>query len=75
MNRQYFPIVLQMASVLQYLHNQGLIHYDVKSENMLLGPQNELWLSDFGIALTTSAVRNRQFKTSELIGSGRLHGS
>jgi serine/threonine protein kinase len=63
------PVVLWMAGALQYIHNQGLIHCDVKPENMLLGPQNELWLSDFGVALTTSAVRNRQFNTSELKGS------
>src|SRR6266480_6564967 len=63
------PVVLQVASALQYVHNHGLIHCDVKPENMLLGPLNELWLSDFGIAITTTAVSNKEFNTHELKGS------
>jgi len=63
------PFVTQMASALQYVHNHGLIHCDVKPENMLLGPLNELWLSDFGIAITTTAVSNKEFNTHELKGS------
>ncbi|HEY6408485.1 MAG TPA: serine/threonine-protein kinase [Ktedonobacteraceae bacterium] len=63
------PVVFQVASALQYVHNQGFIHCDVKPENMLLGPRHEIWLSDFGIALTSSAMGNKQFMTHELKGS------
>ena len=63
------PVVLQIASALQYVHNQGFIHCDVKPENMLLGTRHEIWLSDFGIALTSSAVGDKQFRTRELKGS------
>ncbi len=53
-----FPLVTvvsyvkQVAEGLQYAHDQRLIHRDVKPENMLLGPRQEVLLSDFGIALT-----------------------
>ncbi len=45
------PYVKQAALALQYVHNKHLIHGDVKPENMLLGQENEVLLSDFGMLL------------------------
>lgn len=41
----------QAANAVQYIHDQDLVHRDIKPENLLLGHHNELWLSDFGIAI------------------------
>src|SRR5262249_45838074 len=43
--------VRQIADALQFAHDQKIIHRDIKPENMLLGRNNEVLLSDFGIAI------------------------
>jgi peptide/nickel transport system substrate-binding protein len=47
---QIIPSIKQVAAALQYAHEQKYIHRDVKPENMLLGRQQEVLLSDFGLA-------------------------
>ena len=49
--------VNQLASALQYAHDQKVVHRDVKPENMLLGRDNEVLLSDFGIALVAQSTQ------------------
>jgi WD40 repeat protein/serine/threonine protein kinase len=48
-----FPLVVnyaqQVASALQYAHEQRLIHRDVKPQNMLLREDGTVLLSDFGL--------------------------
>lgn len=43
--------VRQVTSALQYAHDLSLVHCDVKPENLLLGPQGEILLSDFGLSV------------------------
>ncbi len=43
--------VQQVASALQYAHDQKIIHRDIKPENMLLGRHDEVLLSDFNLAI------------------------
>src|SRR6266566_41241 len=47
---QIVSSVKQVADALQYAHEQKFIHRDVKPENMLVGRQQEVLLSDFGLA-------------------------
>ncbi|MCA9182600.1 MAG: serine/threonine protein kinase, partial [Planctomycetales bacterium] len=43
-------IGLQVASALQYAHEQGVTHRDIKPGNLLLDMQGCVWVTDFGLA-------------------------
>lgn len=55
--------VKQVASALQYAHNQQRIHRDVKPENMLLNQNNEILLSDFGLATIARSTARQNTET------------
>lgn len=57
----------QIAEALHYAHEQRLIHRDIKPENLLLGRNNEVLLSDFGIALVLQS--SRLYSTQNIAGT------
>ncbi|MBE5816608.1 MAG: Stk1 family PASTA domain-containing Ser/Thr kinase [Clostridiales bacterium] len=56
-------IALKVALALQYAHSKGIVHRDVKPQNILLGTDGTVRLTDFGIARTLdqNSTRTTQY--------------
>jgi len=63
------PAVKQVASALQYAHDQRVIHRDVKPENLLLNARNMILLSDFGIATASRTTMTANAGPGDIIGT------
>lgn len=50
-------ILTQLADALDYAHSKGVIHRDFKLENILIGQNGDLAISDFGIAQIVNTTR------------------
>jgi len=53
---QVIKIISQVTTALDYAHRQGVIHRDIKPANIVLLPEGQIKVTDFGIArITTSS--------------------
>lgn len=53
--RDAVKLILQAAEALEYAHQMGVVHRDVKPANLLLDDRGNLWVADFGLARIQSA--------------------
>lgn len=51
------PLIIQACAGIGYAHRAGLVHCDVKPQNMLVTPDQRLKVADFGIARALASIR------------------
>jgi WD40 repeat protein len=54
--RQAAQWVTRIAEALEYAHANGIVHRDVKPANIMMAPDGQPLLADFGLALQTEAA-------------------
>jgi serine/threonine protein kinase len=57
--KQVAVYIQQVADALSYVHQQKLIHRDVKPENFLVDSNEQILLSDFGLALIVQSFSSQ----------------
>ncbi len=62
-------IMMQLTSALQYAHEHGIIHRDVKPQNMFLMTDGTIKLGDFGIAEAENLKLLTVVNSKDIIGS------
>src|SRR4029077_5689229 len=66
--REAAQLVLEVAQSVQYAHEKGVIHRDLKPGNILLDQQGKPRVTDFGLAKMTQSG-------SDLTGTGQILGT
>jgi serine/threonine-protein kinase len=60
-------IAAQVCEALEFAHSHGIVHRDIKPQNILLTPDGQVKVTDFGIARALSSVTITQ--TGTVLGS------
>jgi eukaryotic-like serine/threonine-protein kinase len=64
---QALAMFLEILEGLEYAHSLGVLHRDLKPDNIMAGPRGEVKIMDFGIAHVLGSVR--QTREQSLVGT------
>jgi len=80
---QMIDVVVNVARALAYAHEKGVLHRDIKPDNILIGPYGEVLLLDWGLAKVwskdrtsydDSAIEEQEAEVG-MTGYGQLQGT
>jgi serine/threonine protein kinase len=79
--REALAIVPQICDALQYAHDQGIVHRDIKPQNILLDRRGRVKVADFGLAKLvaveseTGPLCISNISSSSLTEAGKIMGT
>ncbi|HQI81013.1 MAG TPA: serine/threonine-protein kinase [Deltaproteobacteria bacterium] len=66
---QIIDIGIQVADSLDYAHTRGIVHRDIKPQNIMVAPTGVVKLTDFGIAHVEDPEASHQTQAGEILGT------
>jgi eukaryotic-like serine/threonine-protein kinase len=77
--QQALEVILQMLAALDHAHRKGIVHRDVKPENVLVTPEGTVKVADFGLARALAEARVSQAPgtvtgTVQYLAPEQIHG-
>jgi serine/threonine-protein kinase len=67
-NESAIQITIEIADALEYIHGHGIIHRNLRPENILVGAGDRIKLIDFGVAAKEGSPRLTFTNLSQLLG-------
>jgi eukaryotic-like serine/threonine-protein kinase len=64
-------IVMQVCNAISYAHSKGIVHRDLKPENIMVGSFGEVYVLDWGIAVSLAGDDSGRLP----VGSGEIAGT
>ncbi len=68
-------VARQVASALAEAHRHGIVHLDIKPQNIMLAPHGAVKVLDFGLAEVASAIGPHAESASEVTAPGVIAGT
>ncbi|QRV91913.1 Serine/threonine-protein kinase [Ceratobasidium sp. AG-Ba] len=65
-----YAVCEQLAEVIRFIHDLNVVHGDIKGDNLLMGPEGNIKLTDFGLSVMQD--KTLQFSSTEFGGGGTL---
>jgi serine/threonine protein kinase len=70
--KQTLIIALQLAKSLDYAHKSGIVHRDIKPDNIIVMPDGEsIKVADFGIARMNESEESQKTQVGSVLGTPR----